>query len=846
MRKLCVILTLFFIWQASAVELIRNGSFEILDAKELPEFWRPNGENTRKNVQIAVEKKGAPDGQNYVILSTDDPTIQMSDFIAWIQDIDLGVFDDSYPAGKEFLLSFDFTADNPGTQLRGYVEGYVMGKSFNAIGPAKSIYVGWTRYELRFRLPEQKPQSMYVVLQLLKAGTVKIDNVSISDAPPATATPNAAVIEHKAPPSLNIRFPDLPAQSTFIVGKTPRILKVDARMDENKFSELLCEIREFDSDKTLARNRIESFANRTCGNWEFPELPVGVYRFSCSAVIAGSKCEENIVFRVAKEEEVAQWRVQLREDHYMLKNGKPYFPIGVCPGHLNEAALEAYQMAGINVFLRHMNANMSATLAQKYFSLLAKYDLDAIDWVNFTDSAGQSSEKIAARLQIVAENAKKHPNFLGWMNDEDAWRGMSASDEQKCYQLFFRYLPGFICWNNQAPRGTLPFLRKYVRHTDITGVDVYPIPASVRHSEMPRQTIACVGDYVDDYMEISDGNKPVWMILQAWSWANTLEGTLDKPVPSYTELRFMFYNAITHGATGIAWFQQPAMDPSSPVMARIAKVNHEFHAIKSFLLEGAKADSFSLVNDTADLRLMERSMNGECLLILVNERDNERVASIKSLDTRPLYDTLGKKDAFVINTTGQIMMAPFEVLIYCTRPISFVAPEEFPSLIAEPERIPLLKAINEDISGRTLWNSRWFWNERMNERASYSECRAYHEFEVKGEVSSAWLMVGADNFCEVYLNNHKLFAVEGWSYLKEVNIAPHLKAGKNTLELRIANYSGFGGAIFEGAVETNSATISIIPLEGATKITAPGSDKLITPFFFSPAPGAPWGEIRRL
>lgn len=335
------------------------------------------------------------------------------------------------------------------------------------------------------------------------------------------------------------------------------------------------------------------------------------------------------------------------------------------------------------------------------------------------------------------------------------------------------------------------------------------------------------------------------MILQAWSWANTLEGTLDKPVPSYPELRFMFYNAITHGATGIAWFQQPALDPSSPVMARIAKVNHEFHAIKSFLLEGTKGDSFSLSNDTADLRLIERSVNGECLIILVNERDKERITSIKFLESRQLYDTLGKKDALV-NTTRQIMMEPFEVIIYCTRSISFSAPEEFPALTTEPERTPLLKAINEDISGRTMWNSRWFWNERMNERAPYSECRAYHEFEVKGNVSSAWLMVAADNFCEVYLNDHKLFAVEGWSYLKEVNIAPYLKSGKNILELKIANYSSFGGAIFEGAIETSSGKTSIIPSKEATTITAPGTDKLITPFFFSPAPGAPWGEIRRL
>jgi len=845
MLKSSIILALLFMWQVSALELIKNNSFERLDGKGIAEFWRPNGEKTRKNVKIFIEKKGGPDGQNYAALFTDDPGIQASDFIAWIQDIDLGLFGDSYPAGKEFMLSFDFSGDTPGTEIRGYVEGHVMGKVFNAIGPAKSIYVGWTRYELRFRLPEEKPQTMYVVLQLLKPGTGKIDNVSISEAPPAAATPNASIIEKKSVPSLNIRFPDLPAQSTFIIGKTPRILKVDAKMDENKFSELLCEIQEFDSKRVLAKNRIESYANHACGSWEFPELSAGVYRLSCSAVIDGAICEENIVFRIAREEEVMKWRVQLREDGYMLKNGKPYFPIGVCPGYFNEAALKAYQMAGINLFLRHMNANMSEALAEKYFSSLAKYDLDAIDWVNFTDSAGESSEKMAERLKIVAENAKKYPNFLGWMNDEDAWRGMSASDEQKCYQLFFRYLPGFICWNNQAPRGTLPFLRKYARHTDITGVDVYPIPAAGKHSEMPRQTIACVGDYVDDYMEISGGNKPVWMILQAWSWANTLEGTLDKPVPSYTELRFMFYNAITHGATGIAWFQQPAMDPSSPVMARIAKVNHEFHAIKSFLLEGTKSDKFSLFNDTADLRLLERNLSGKSLLILVNERDKERIASVKSLESCQLFDTLGKKDVLA-KAAGDISMAPFEVIIFCTRQISFSAPEQFPALTAEPERTPIDKAVNEDFSGRTLWNSRWFWNERMNERSPYSECRAYHEFDVSGKVSSAWLMAGADNFCEVYLNGKKLFAVEGWSYLKEVNIAPYLKTGKNVLEMKIANYSSFGGAIFEGAVETSNGKTSITPSEESTKITAPGTDQLITPFFFSPAPGAPWGEIRRL
>jgi hypothetical protein len=320
-------------------------------------------------------------------------------------------------------------------------------------------------------------------------------------------------------------------------------------------------------------------------------------------LVRKTEVEESVLFRVISADEAANFAVKFRKDGIMLFHGKPYFPILVCPPFTTKEAFTAYQQAGFNGITPQTNASASAALAQSFYKKCAQYGLNVVEWINFADTAGRSAAALSAHAARSAANMKNIPNFIGWMNDEDAWRGISVAKAKRAYETFFTNAPGYVLWVNQAPRGTVDYLRKYVRYSDITGADVYPIPAHVKHSEKPRKNIACLGDYTDDFFEAGDFSKPVWMILQAWSWGGK-KGSPDKPFPTYDELRFMFYNSILHGATGIAWFDNNTLAPQNKVMVHLGNINHEFHAIEDFILNGSRTADFELISSADGIKIL--------------------------------------------------------------------------------------------------------------------------------------------------------------------------------------------------------------------------------------------------
>src|SRR5207245_937461 len=99
-------------------------------------------------------------------------------------------------------------------------------------------------------------------------------------------------------------------------------------------------------------------------------------------------------------------------------------------------------------------------------------------------------------------------------------------------------------WINEAAESDMKFIRQYLDHIDITGCDSYPV------HETNHQP-AAVGDFTGRFQSIGQG-KPVWMVLQGFSWHQTKPPKDERLVyPSFVETRVMAYDAIAHGAKGI-------------------------------------------------------------------------------------------------------------------------------------------------------------------------------------------------------------------------------------------------------------------------------------------------------
>jgi hypothetical protein len=140
--------------------------------------------------------------------------------------------------------------------------------------------------------------------------------------------------------------------------------------------------------------------------------------------------------------------------------------------------------------------------------------------------------------------------------DEPEWGEHPIPPMQRAYEIIQELDSNRPVVLIQAPRGTIQSLKKYNPVCDIAGFDVYPIsyPAGI-HSQFAETNseISMIGDYTRRAVEMSEGQKSVWMTLQ-FSWSGVLKRGKTLRFPTFPEERFMVYQAIINGARGLMFF----------------------------------------------------------------------------------------------------------------------------------------------------------------------------------------------------------------------------------------------------------------------------------------------------
>ena len=102
--------------------------------------------------------------------------------------------------------------------------------------------------------------------------------------------------------------------------------------------------------------------------------------------------------------------------------------------------------------------------------------------------------------------------------------------------------------------------------------------------------ISQVGEYVEKMKKVTQGKKPIIMVLQGFSWEMLKRsGSRDLSMvkyPTYSETRFMAYNAIIHGAKGIIYWGTNYTPKSSEFINHLNLVTKELSKHESiFILE---------------------------------------------------------------------------------------------------------------------------------------------------------------------------------------------------------------------------------------------------------------------
>ena len=311
-------------------------------------------------------------------------------------------------------------------------------------------------------------------------------------------------------------------------------------------------------------------------------------------------------------------------------HGEPWFPIGVTS--ISPVADEAERLAGagFNLLVPNMISNGKRETVQAGLDRAKDLGLYVMDWNNaWVYLRGKSAPEARERaLGTMADNVGAHPAFLGLMCDEALWNGVPVSDVKHAYGIMRRLMPTHLFWQNQAPRNTIEDLARYCRGADVSGMDIYPVEGE-SHSDLGNKTLSVVGDEVDKNHQTVHGRKPIWAILQGFGWSVwEKDPSVHKRAPTWEETRFMAYDAIVHGATGIIYWGASYEDRDSDIWDSLRRMASE---LKELIPALVSPEVVNVEAESADgaVIAMGRRVEGKLWVLAVNERDTEVDATIQ-------------------------------------------------------------------------------------------------------------------------------------------------------------------------------------------------------------------------
>jgi hypothetical protein len=374
---------------------------------------------------------------------------------------------------------------------------------------------------------------------------------------------------------------------------------------------------------------------------------------------------------------------------FLTKGGEPLFPIGFYELPKEEAALREMAASGVNLVHCHSFEDLDRAAS---VGLLGVFPLPL--------QQGDTGE-----LRVTVERVKDHPALAVWEGpDEVVWNFTAFSGLHRTQGIYptkdewWRQTPlaqryseeqaaGIIpamraaieavrgldlrrhpFWVNEAMESDVRFVREYMDSIDITGCDIYP----VKKDERPIERI---GFAADRWRQIGWG-KPVWMVLQAFSWNELGEyyGHTEVAYPTFAESRFMAYNAIVHGASGLLYWGS-SYCKSAGFRQSLYALTSELAALQPFLaspsVPGVQAGVIQAkVEEQNGVKVMTKHHGEDWLIMVVNE-DNDRhmatvISGLESLNGKTLNLLYGEEKANVLHGDIVLRLQPYEVKVLAT------------------------------------------------------------------------------------------------------------------------------------------------------------------------------------
>jgi len=379
-----------------------------------------------------------------------------------------------------------------------------------------------------------------------------------------------------------------------------------------------------------------------------------------------------------------------QQDGLLSKDCARLFPIGFYELPKDDEALARMAEAGVNLVHCHSREDLDRVHA---VGMQGVYPLP------FQQGA---TDKLRERVEAVAD----HPALAVWEGpDEIVWNFTATSGLHRKLGVhktpgeWWRQTPEAVAyaeeqaakiipnmraavemiraidtqdrpvWINEALYSDVYYVRQYLDFVDITGCDIYPIHADKREP-------ARLGAATDRWRSVGR-DKPVWMVLQAFSWHELGDyyGAKEPAYPTFAESRLMAYDSIAHGASGILYWGSRFLQ-SEPVRESIYALTGEFAKLQSFLVApevpGVGLDIIEIPEESEEphVRVVARRVGENWLIAIVNEDDVKHMAvvveGLDALEDRTLHLLYEMEERTVSQGEITVRIQPGGVKVFCT------------------------------------------------------------------------------------------------------------------------------------------------------------------------------------
>ncbi|MFA6290974.1 MAG: hypothetical protein WC637_04290, partial [Victivallales bacterium] len=277
--------------------------------------------------------------------------------------------------------------------------------------------------------------------------------------------------------------------------------------------------------------------------------------------------------------------------------------------------------------------------------------------------------------------------------------------------------------------------------------------------------------------------------------------------PTFEESRFMAYDAIVHGATGIIYWGIHRI--AKPAFFKdLYRVTSELK-IMSQVFVSPTVSPVSTGSSNSNIALLHKNYDGNDYIIAANEsKQTQNVTFYSALDKTKLQVAFEDRQINLDNGQFSDTFKPNEVHVYTTSKGGIASIDVKTDISAQPA------SILESMSKNPLYNGKanWIWCPEEKALAG-SRCFLRRSFALHGKVAVAKASMTADDRYTFYVNGKKVGNTSlGWALADTYDIASYLKEGENVFAVEAADAGGIPyGFLLDATIKMSDGTsVSLI------------------------------------